>query len=59
MLKVRITFVDSEKGRAELDTAVSTLEKEYDILNKSRVYPGRGNSQYSNIYLDVEEKQND
>ncbi|MGU8154426.1 hypothetical protein ACV3T0_13805 [Clostridium perfringens] len=56
MLKIRITFVDSEKGRAELDTAVSTLEKEYNILNKSRVYPGRGNSQYSNIYLDIEEK---
>lgn len=56
MLKIRITFVDSEKGRAELDSAISTLEKEYDVLNKSRIYEGRGNSQYSNIYLDVEEK---
>lgn len=56
MLKIRITFVDNKKGRAELDSAVSTLEKEYNILNKSNVYPGRGNSQYSNIYLDVEEK---
>lgn len=56
MLKIRITFVDSEKGRAELDSAISTLEKDYNILNKSRVYQGRGDSQYSNIYLDVEEK---
>lgn len=56
MLKIRITFVDNEKGTAELDAAVSTLEKEYNILNKSKIYPGRGNSQYSNVYLDVEEK---
>ena len=56
MLKVRITFVDNEKGRKELDYAKEKLAKSFNILNESKVYEGRGNSQYSNIYLDVEAK---
>lgn len=56
MLKIRITFVDSEEGKSELKDALSKLKEDYNILNQSRVYAGRGNSQYSNIYLDIEDK---
>ena len=56
MLKVRITFVDNLEGRKELDNAKEKLAKSFNILNESRIYAGRGNSQYSNIYLDIEDK---
>lgn len=56
MLKMRITFVDNEKGRAELDSAVEKLEKEFEVISVSDTYKGRGKSQYSNVYLDVEVK---
>ena len=56
MLKMRITFVDTEKGRTELDAAIVKLEKEFNILSVSDVYNGRGKSQYSNVYVDVENK---
>lgn len=56
MLKVRITFVDTKAGREELEEAKEKLSKDFNILQESRVYQGRGNSQYSNIYLDVENK---
>lgn len=56
MLKVRVTFVDTENGRKELEEAKDKLAKEFNILQKSKVYQGRGNSQYSNIYIDLENK---
>lgn len=52
MLKVRITFANSE----ELKDLMEDIERDYIILNKSRVYSGRGESKYSNIYLDIEKK---
>lgn len=54
MLKVRITFVDNEKGRAELVSATEKLEKEFDVISISDIYKGRGKSQYSNVYIDLE-----
>ncbi|XZK08881.1 hypothetical protein ACSXBX_16705 (plasmid) [Clostridium perfringens] len=56
MLKVRITFVDTENGRKELQEAKDKLSKDFNILQESQVYKGRGNSQYSNIYIDLENK---
>ena len=40
----------------ELKKAIEKLEKDFDILNKSKIYRGRGESKYNNIYLDVENK---
>lgn len=54
MLKIRITY--NRDNKEELDRAIDKLEKDFDILNKSRVYEGRGESKYNNIYLDVENK---
>lgn len=56
MLKIRITFVDDENGRKELEVAKDKLAKEFNILSESKIYQGRGNSQYSNIYIDLEHK---
>lgn len=56
MLKVRITFVDNENGRKEFQEAKDKLAKEFNILQESKPYKGRGNSQYSNIYIDLETK---
>ena len=59
MLKMRITFVDDEKGRAELASATGKLEKEFDIISTSKIYKGRSTSKYSNVYIDLEVKNND
>lgn len=56
MLKVRITFVDNEKGVNELEQAKKSINKEFIILQESKIYKGRGNSQFANIYYDVEPK---
>lgn len=52
MLKIRITYAD----KSELDKAIKKLEKEFNVLSISKEYKGRGNSKYSNVYLDVENK---
>ena len=56
MLKIRMTFVDDEEGNKELKNAIDKLSKEFDIVNQSDVYKGRGKSKYSNIYIDVRVK---
>ena len=55
MLKIRVTFVDKEEGRDELKNIEKNLNKDYEIISKSKIYPGRGESKYSNIYFDIEE----
>lgn len=55
MLKVRVTFVDNPEGREELKNIEKNLNKDYEIISKSKVYKGRGETQYSNIYFDIEE----
>lgn len=58
MLKVRVTFVDNHKGNEELEEFLEMLRenKKFHTISESKVYTGRGNSQYSNIYVDVEYK---
>ena len=43
MLKVRITFVDNERGNQELQQALDKLEQDFDVISTSEVYKGRGN----------------
>lgn len=57
MIKARLTFVDNEKGQEELKELIADLKEKYDILDESKVYKGRNNSMYSNIYLDIEKKK--
>lgn len=57
MIKIRITFVDNEEGCKELSDSISNIEKEFDIINKSKIYKGRGASLYSNIYIDATPKR--
>ncbi len=52
MLKFRITYADKK----ELDKALEKLETEFNILSISKEYRGRGKSKYSNIYLDIKNK---
>lgn len=54
MLKVRITFVDNEKGQKELEALKKILEQNTEVLSESEIYKGRGKSIYSNIYFDIE-----
>lgn len=53
MLKIRITYAD----KSELDKAIEKLKKEFRVLSISKEYKGRGRSLYSNVYLDVENKE--
>lgn len=55
MIKLRITYsIETEK-----DAAIKEIEKNFNVLNISRVYPGRNGSKFSNIYIDVELKSQD
>ena len=57
MLKVRITY--EHDNPSELETILNHLSQSYRILNKSKPYKGRGQSAYSNIYLDITKEQKD
>ena len=58
MLKIRVTFVDGDnKSINDINKILSALEKDFQILNQSKVYKGRGTSKYSNIYLDIDRKE--
>ena len=50
MIKIRLTYADDE----EKDIAIEKIKENFEVLNISREYKGRGNSQYSNIYIDVD-----
>lgn len=58
MLKLRITFVDDKNGNKELSEAKEIISKNFGIINISKVYKGRNNSKYSNVYIDVSGKEN-
>ena len=57
MIKCRLTFTHDKDGVAELNNTIDTIKKDFNILNISKTYKGRGNSQYSNIYLDIIQKE--
>lgn len=49
MIKIRLTYSDNEEKKI----AIEKIKENFQVLNISREYKGRGDSQYSNIYLDV------
>lgn len=49
MIKIRLTYSDDE----EKNIAMEKIKENFEILNISREYKGRGNSRYSNVYIDV------
>lgn len=53
MLKIRITYADKK----EKDIAIEKIKESFKVLNISREYKGRGDSLYSNIYLDLNNKE--
>lgn len=57
MLKLRVTFIDNEKGKLELEEMIGTLSNNYNVINISKTYKGRNKSLYSNVYIDVETKE--
>ena len=58
MLKLRITFVDDKNGNKELAEVKEIINKNFEIINISKVYKGRNNSKYSNVCTDVSGKDN-
>lgn len=50
MIKIRLTYADNK----EKDIAIEKIKENFEVLNISREYKGRGNSQYSNVYIDVD-----
>ena len=49
MIKIRLTYADDK----EKDIAIEKIRDNFEVLNISKEYKGRGNSQYSNVYIDV------
>ncbi|CAM2078489.1 MAG: DUF3970 domain-containing protein [uncultured Clostridium sp.] len=47
MIKIRLTYADDE----EKDIAIEEIKDNFEVLNISREYKERGNSQYSNVYI--------
>lgn len=56
MIKMRLTFVDTEEGNIELNNSLNKIKDIFTVIQTSKIYKGRGNSKYSNIYLDVDNK---
>lgn len=54
MIKIRLTYADDK----EKDIAIEKIKESFEVLNISREYKGRGNSQYSNVYIDVDVEKN-
>ena len=50
MIKIRLTYADDK----EKDIAIKKIKDNFEVLNISREYKGRGNSQYSKVYIDVD-----
>ena len=50
MIKIRLTYADDE----EKDIAIEKIKGSFEVLHIRREYKGRGNSQYSNVYIDVD-----
>lgn len=50
MIKIRLTYADNK----EKDIAIEKIKENFEVLNISREYKGRGNSQYSNVYIDID-----
>jgi hypothetical protein len=57
MIKARLTFMDDKEGQKELEEVIKNIKNNYKILSKSNIYKGRNNSQYSNVYLDIQKKK--
>lgn len=54
MVKVRLTYVaDSNEEKTVLDV----LKEQFNVVNVSREYRGRGTSKFNNIYIDLEVKK--
>lgn len=52
MLKIRVTFENN--SFEEVEEFIQKIEnQDYKILNKSKIYIGRNNSCYNNIYIDI------
>ena len=56
MIKMRLTFVDTEEGNIELNNALNKIQDIFTVIQTSKIYKGRGNSKYSNVYLEIENK---
>ena len=56
MIKIRLTFVDTEEGNVELNNVLNKISNDFVVIQTSKIYKGRGNSKYSNVYLDIENK---
>lgn len=56
MIKMRLTFVNNDKGIDELNEAIEKIKNDFEILDISKVYEGRGASKFANVYIDLENK---
>ena len=57
MIKCRLTFTHDEEGIAELNNTIDIIKMDFNVLNISKVYKGRGDSKYSNVYIDIIQKE--
>lgn len=55
MLKIRLEYADNRKGIEELEEALKVLEKDFEILYRSKPYTNR-NSLYKRVHVEVEKK---
>lgn len=54
MVKVRLTYV---AGSQEEQAVLDVLKEQFNVVNVSKEYAGRGGSKYNNIYVDLETKE--
>ena len=57
MIKCRLTFTHDEEGIAELNNTIDIIKMDFNVLKISKIYKGRGDSKYSNVYIDIMQKE--
>lgn len=57
MIKIRLTYTDTDKGRKELQSLMDSIGRSANVLQKSEPYAMRGSSCYKRLYIEIESKE--
>lgn len=57
MIKVRLTYVNSEKGNKELNGLMESIDQTHKIVYKSEPYLMRGSNDYRRMYIEIESRE--
>lgn len=57
MIKVRLMYINSEKGNKELNELMESIDQTHKIVYKSKSYPMWGYDDYRRMYIEIESRE--